>query len=62
MIATLPCVFYLLVIVIDKLPPPRRYYFHAVCLLAGLCKYFWLDLPEKKSEDGSSSNLDLIKF
>ena len=28
-------------------------------LLAGLCKYYWLDLPEKKSEDGSWSNLDL---
>ena len=33
-----------------------------VCLLAGLRKYIWLDLPEKQLEDGSCSNLDPIKF
>ena len=33
-----------------------------VCLLAGMHKYYWVDVPEKKSEDGSLSNLDPIKF
>ena len=32
------------------------------CLLAGLCKYYWLELHEEKSEDGSQSNLNRIKF
>ena len=32
-----------------------------VCLLEELCKYYWLDLPEK-SEDRFLSKLDLIKF
>ena len=32
------------------------------CLLSGLCKYYWLDLCEKKTENESWSNLDHFKF
>ena len=42
------------------LPLPRMYEIHDhlfVCLLAGLHKYYWLDLHKKKCEDGSWSNL-----
>ena len=35
----------------------------SVCLLLiGLREYYWLDLPDKKTKDGSWSNLDPIKF
>ena len=33
-----------------------------VCFLAGLGKYYWMGLYEKKLEDGSCSNIDPIKF
>ena len=33
-----------------------------VCLLAGLCKYCWLALPEIKSGDSFWSTVDPIKF
>ena len=33
-----------------------------ICLLAGLHKYYLLELHAKKSEDGSWSNLDPIKL
>ena len=32
-----------------------------VCLLAGICKYCWLELHEEKSEDGSWTNLNPTK-
>ena len=32
----------------------------SVCMLAGLWKYYYLDLPEKKSED--ESNLAAVNF
>ena len=34
----------------------------AVCLFAELHKYDWLENHEKKSEDGSWSNLDFFIF
>ena len=34
----------------------------SVCLFVGLCKYYWLDLPEKKSKDGCYCYLGPIKF
>ena len=33
-----------------------------VCLLSGLRKHYWLELHEKKSKDGSWSDLDPIKL
>ena len=33
-----------------------------VCLFLYMFKYYWLDLPEKQSDDGSWSNLDPINF
>ena len=50
---------------VKKTVPPRRYYFHdrlSVDLLEELHTYYWLELCEKKLEDGSWSNLDLIEF
>ena len=35
------------------LPPPSKCCFHdclIVCLLAGLCKYYWSDLPETRQK------------
>ena len=36
--------------------------FMTVCMLTGLSKYYCLEFHEKKSEDGSWSNLDPNKF
>ena len=34
----------------------------SVCLIAGLNKYYWLELVEKKSDDRSCSNFDPVKY
>ena len=33
-------------------------HFYFICLSAGLCKYYWLDLNKKECENGSLFNLD----
>ena len=43
-------------------PFPCLLVYLTVCLLGGSGNFYWLDLAEKSSEDGSWSNLDLIKF
>ena len=42
-------------VVIKLLSPLRIYYFHDclfVCLLAGLCKHYWVELNEKNQKMG----------